>query len=54
MSDNLLEMKGITKALSGRGCAGQVDFSVKHGEVHAFWRKWGWQIHIDQNLCRGS
>jgi len=35
MSDNLLEMKGITKAYPGVVALDQVNFSVKRGEVHA-------------------
>ncbi len=35
MSDNLLEMKGITKVYPGVVALDHVDFSVKPGEVHA-------------------
>lgn len=32
--DNILEMKGITKAFPGVKALDSVDFSVKRGEVH--------------------
>lgn len=35
MSDNLLDMKGITKIYPGVVALDKVDFSVKRGEVHA-------------------
>lgn len=35
MSDNLLVMKGISKTYPGVVALDHVDFSVKHGEVHA-------------------
>ena len=43
-----VEMRSITKAWPGVVANDHVNLKVHKGEIHAGWREWRWQNHLDE------